>query len=323
MSMETHRHWLSVLCRTCGNKATDRAKSKTDYTYQIKSVYNIDIVGDNDDVHPRKVCCKCRLRLERYQEHAKKETFAPRLPTAPQFIPHSTSSDCWVCQSGKSGRPKKSHKRKSVASAAASKETDLDQLPPKVPCPESPETSTSTTIQQPASPEPLPSTSALKMELFSEETEVLPAEAYMQKIKADYSIPVERFVDPGIAASFVCKVCNSMSCNNICQCLCGHRFCRPCVESWLVNASTCPVCMTCLEHSDIHELKGDSLYRFEEQQVHCTYQSSGCKKSCISETCVNMKLHASINTQRRFWGNLKSHWFPWISSMSNEKGYLK
>ena len=49
------------------------------------------------------------------------------------------------------------------------------------------------------------------MELFSEETEVLPAEAYMQKIKADYSIPVERFVDPGIAASFVCKVCISVS----------------------------------------------------------------------------------------------------------------
>ena len=96
MSMEAHRHWLSMLCRTCGNKPTDRAKSKTDYTYQIKSVYNIDIV-DDDDVHPRKVCCKCRLRLEHYQEHAKKETFAPRLPAAPQFIPHSTSSDCWVC----------------------------------------------------------------------------------------------------------------------------------------------------------------------------------------------------------------------------------
>lgn len=210
--------------------------------------------------------------MDRFRKRSSEQKpFSPKLAPLPQYMPHA--DDCWVCQSGKVGRPKKGLKRKQEPPAATGKETSPS---------EDPQAGTSL-LKTAHMKEPKPSTSTsesatARKELFPVEIEELSQGTDMQKICLDDSIPVARFVDTDLADLFVCKICNAVSCSLICQCLCGHRFCRPCISSWLQKGATCPVCNMVLEDGDVFGLKDDSLGRFQEQRVYCSYKADGCKE---------------------------------------------
>ena len=97
-----HKARLKQLCRTCGEKIPLNAKSfdKFKYSDLIWELLSINCEKDSPDVHPSRICNRCRLCFSRRN--------VDKLNNI-SFVPHN--DNCTVCTSHKRsrGRPKKGH----------------------------------------------------------------------------------------------------------------------------------------------------------------------------------------------------------------------
>ena len=93
--MEQHKAQLSKLCRTCSNfiniKQLQRAKPASEHTAAIKKLFDVDIEGDEEHIHPKLVCVNCRLKLNRVDLTVQQD-----VQELPVFREHS-DDDCSTC----------------------------------------------------------------------------------------------------------------------------------------------------------------------------------------------------------------------------------
>ena len=106
-----HIEKLSKLCRLCGNniKATGRKPKEVASFSTILKDLDIDIDGDSYQIHPTKLCEKCRkicVKIESFKLKSETMVYKPQIELF-NFIPHCKQS-CQICSSGKlAGRNKK------------------------------------------------------------------------------------------------------------------------------------------------------------------------------------------------------------------------
>ena len=106
MADENKQHQINLakLCRVCGLILPERTFLVKENINLIKESYYLDVSGDNDCIHPPKICLKC---------HTTARNIAHRSTTtqiiSKQWVPHK--NECPVCNRVKSlskgGRPPK------------------------------------------------------------------------------------------------------------------------------------------------------------------------------------------------------------------------
>ncbi|XP_063954560.1 V(D)J recombination-activating protein 1-like [Lytechinus pictus] len=95
--MDHHVMCLTRLCRVCGAKVkTSKSLSpKEKYSDLLRDVYGIDVMGDDPEIHPPKLCATCRLRLTRFNPEAGDPHPGSGRNLA-DFSPH-TDDSCPIC----------------------------------------------------------------------------------------------------------------------------------------------------------------------------------------------------------------------------------
>ena len=91
-SRDVHCPNLDKLCHICGNLLGKKALGKEKYTTQLHSVFFINITKDLQCIHPRKICMKCYLLMNR----ASKRNSTISLKTYENWCQHDEHS-CQTC----------------------------------------------------------------------------------------------------------------------------------------------------------------------------------------------------------------------------------
>lgn len=85
---------MNSICRVCGGKAAHKGhlKQAKVYSTQFLSLFNYDLNGDQESIHPKNVCEKCRKKLDL----VKKNPMMSTKNVLPNFVEHSKSG-CNIC----------------------------------------------------------------------------------------------------------------------------------------------------------------------------------------------------------------------------------
>ena len=161
-SFSSHKVKLHQLCRICGErtlKHRDKKKPKDcdNYVKSIKSVFNIDVQDDNEQIHPKTMCHRCYTKVIRFSESA--SSLNPKIASLRAaadecnkkwtiFDEQLSESECNICNTfdsqKKGGRP--SNPKRNRKSCAIIPDEQSDFSPPSSSTPLKPSTSS----QQPA-----------------------------------------------------------------------------------------------------------------------------------------------------------------------------
>ena len=94
-----HRELLSKLCRICGKLIDIRAHSvspKTRFVEEIKSLFDIDVTNESEDIFPSHVCFTHEGLLYRFRRCSKEsKPFTTAVDTMYDFKEHT--DDCRIC----------------------------------------------------------------------------------------------------------------------------------------------------------------------------------------------------------------------------------
>lgn len=85
-SMEYHIACLNNLCRICGTRYSENTRKPyqcASYEQQLQSVFEIQINGDNHEIHPNSFCVNCYACMRRHEDGLKSgssylSTLSPR-----------------------------------------------------------------------------------------------------------------------------------------------------------------------------------------------------------------------------------------------------
>jgi len=94
-----------------------------------------------------------------------------------------------------------------------------------------------------------------------------------------------------ISADWICSVCQELI-NDVRETVCGHLFCASCITSWMSTKSSCPVCRT----------QNDSSQIFPARYVDRLVQNikARCPKQCGADVSVReLKEHVSTTCPKR------------------------
>jgi len=246
--LEEHRLKLNIFCRLCPNRVT-KICIKNNFLDEIKQVYNIDTLCEDDDIYPQNICSACRLRLTRFR---KSGDGSISFCVVPEFVSHS-SEFCKICDF-KSGRPQKQRKRK-LSVIVSDLNSDTDSAP-------------ESSLNESSCAENLNDSSCLDNlndSCHASDTEnFLAASSSFDNSLADNSevdnltlkglsldtldnscnfgdvvidsLSVERFIDTQIAKAFICTICRGVPFEPVVSC-CNHIFCSNCIKVWLSVSS--------------------------------------------------------------------------------------
>lgn len=114
--------------------------------------------------------------------------------------------------------------------------------------------------------------------------------------------------DDAHVEEFICKVCLQLMESPLCTSLCGHAFCKPCLESWFRAqeqqgmAPNCPTCKANLATDKIVELRKAEPLAWRVMgkiKVRCPLEGCGWKgdyyslEAHMTSTKLHPKLHAT------------------------------
>ena len=139
--MEEHTQQLDVFCQSCGEQinAKDRKEDVAKCADEIKQIWEVSVVVDSLNVHPRFICMKCRVKCSEKNYLAGKYKSSQK---GKLWYPHN--DDCPTCKSQVArGRPskrkrvelgKKKGKHQHGSDTESASEHEDDQMPPRVYC---------------------------------------------------------------------------------------------------------------------------------------------------------------------------------------------
>lgn len=96
---------LEALCCICGEKTkgNERKEDVTKYADEVKQIWNVSVLVDSPNVHPRFICMKCRVKC------SNKDYLAGKFKSSQEaklWSPHSGDCATCKCQVAR-GRPSK------------------------------------------------------------------------------------------------------------------------------------------------------------------------------------------------------------------------
>lgn len=139
--MEEHTRQLDVFCQIRGEqiKGKERKEDVTKYADEIKQIWEVSVLVDSPNVHPRYICMKCRVKC------SNKEYLAGNFRSSQKaklWYPHSDDCPTCKCQVAQ-GRPskrkrveleKKKGEHQQGSDTESASEHEDDQMPPRVYC---------------------------------------------------------------------------------------------------------------------------------------------------------------------------------------------
>jgi len=105
--MNVHKEFWITCCRVCGSVFPQHQKGfpTKAYAKEIKTIYDISIATDIEDVHPKYLCKGCRIRCNKYRRAIRnKQSYTCNLPEPFTFRP----KNCQLCHNrSQKGRKEK------------------------------------------------------------------------------------------------------------------------------------------------------------------------------------------------------------------------
>eukprot|EP00299_Pterocystis_sp_00344_P006372 c181_g1_i1.p1 GENE.c181_g1_i1~~c181_g1_i1.p1 ORF type:complete len:451 (-),score=70.97 c181_g1_i1:40-1368(-) len=135
-------------------------------------------------------------------------------------------------------------------------------------------------------------------------------------------LAAERFLEP-VDDEFICPICHDVLGQPAALMECQHHFCWDCIK-WHFgsNIERCPVCGADSDVSSIQTINRSLNNLLNKQQLHCTYQFSGCD---VVTTLDRISTHESACDFAPAWcGNIGcTHFLASTGSIPINRGDLQ
>ena len=276
VSEEYHKAKLEEFCRLCQLPVALAGLRKekcsiSQFQTVFMKVFNIDISQDKEDVHPKILCNKCRVKCSYYKRKVHARKSINTISIISKFTGHT--SDCYTCNFTVRRSPRKTPSKHKLSSST------LGDLAPKK------------------------ARVSLAYEDVGRPKDKVVAEILLT------SIPTEDFEETSLAEALRCNICYGVPANPV-STDCGHIYCKTCLDVWLGVAKICNKCKTPIEEVDATDLNFFHNTVYDVLHLKCQYSSLGCKTICTireksmhEEICKYGKYPAAIlreaSTQRR------------------------
>jgi len=282
--MNVHKGFLITCCRVCASVCPQHQKGfpTKAYAKEIKTVYDISIATDIEEVHPKYLCKGCRNRFNKYRLAIQnKQSYTCNLPEPFTFRPHS--ENCQLCQNrSQKGRKEKVQYVKRIFNF---EEHSIDTTKSET------DTATDTGSEtETGSEEPGPSATDLPDQTTAELQEPKPTTStstsygqsksgppaakklrFEKEVSCEItSIDTERIHEKRLTEIFQCYICKGVPTNPIVT-RCLHYYCKSCISTWFETANVCQVCRSFISTEDIVPLSGQLLLLYETMTISCKF----------------------------------------------------